>query len=204
MLLRSNYFYDMLVNISRNVNHAAQYFYEFKIESAADVPAFAEKMKEYEDKGDQYTHELIKQLNTTSRTPLKREDILQLASKMDDVVDGLEACAMRFYMYNLTSVDKYMEQFARNIYLSTNEMTKAVEKLRQEKFMQIREFTIKINELETEADDLLRTSVKELFTKSTDAIAIIKYKEIYETLERISDSCEDVANTLETIIMKNS
>ena len=129
---------------------------------------------------------------------------MTLAGKLDDVIDGMEACASRFYMYDINKSDEYMVNFGEIIEASTKEILNAMELLRARKLLPIREFTIKINDLESEADEVLRTSIRRLFQTSSDAIHIIKYKEIYEILEGITDSSEDVADTLETIIMRNS
>ena len=197
-------FLETLYEIAKNVYESARFFNEFKIESLDSVKTFADKMKEYEHKGDDYIHSLIHALNKTYITSIEREDILNLAVKLDDVLDGMEACASRFYMYDITKGNKTMIDFAENIEASTLEIVKALELLRERKLLPIREYTIKINELETQGDELLRDGIRSLFKESNDAIHIIKYKEIYEILESVSDSCEDVADTLETIIMRNS
>lgn len=197
-------FLETLYEIAVNVHESAKFFNQFKIRSREDVKEFADKMKEYENKGDSYIHSLIRALNDTFITAIEREDILNLAGKLDDVLDGMEACASRFYMYDITEGDEFMVKFGQNIEASTAEIINAMELLRMRKLLPIREFTIKINELESEADELLRTSIRTLFMKSGNAIHIMKYKEIYEILEGVSDSCEDVADTLETIIMRNS
>ncbi|GEN36530.1 MULTISPECIES: DUF47 domain-containing protein [Aneurinibacillus] len=197
-------FLDMLSTIAENVKAAAQYFVDFKIKNEADLKEFATTMKEYETKGDRYIHEIIVALNKTFITPLEREDILELANTMDDILDGMEQCASRFEMYNITKVDEYMIQFTEKILKSTEEVAKSAKLLNKKKLMDIRPHAIKINDLESECDDLLRVCIKELFIKEKDPIKIIQYKELYEIFESISDSCEDVADTLETIIMRNA
>jgi predicted phosphate transport protein (TIGR00153 family) len=197
-------FLEMLCTIAENVKESAQYFVDFKIKNEADLKEFATKMKEYETKGDKYIHEIIVALNKTFITPLEREDILELANTMDDILDGMEQCASRFEMYNITQTDNYMIDFAKNILESTEEVAKSARLLNKKKLMDIRPHAIKINDLESQCDDLLRTCIKELFIKEKDPIKIIQYKELYEIFESISDSCEDVADTLETIIMRNA
>ncbi|HJV47473.1 MAG TPA: DUF47 family protein [Bacillota bacterium] len=197
-------FLETLYEVAKNVYEAARFFNEFKIDSLESVKIFADKMKEFEHKGDNYIHSLIQALNKTYITSIEREDILNLAVKLDDVLDGMEACASRFYMYDITKGNKVMMDFAENNQASTLEIVKALELLRERKLLPIREYTIKINELESQGDELLRDGIRGLFKESNDAIHIIKYKEIYEILESVSDSCEDVADTLETIIMRNS
>jgi uncharacterized protein len=197
-------FLETLYQIAYNVYESAQFFNKFKLDSSESVQTFADKMKEYESKGDTYIHELIQALNKTFITAIEREDILNLAVKLDDVLDGMEACTSRFFMYDIVEGDDYMVKFAENIEASAAEILKAMELLRGRKLLPIREFTVKINDLESVGDELLRESVRKLFQQSNDAIHIMKYKEIYEILEGVTDSCEDVADTLETIIMRNS
>ena len=197
-------FLDMLTTIAENVKESAQYFVDFKIRNEADLKTFATKMKEFETKGDTYIHEIIVALNKTFITPLEREDILELANTMDDILDGMEQCASRFEMYNITTADEYMVEFAQKILESTEEVAKSAKLLNKKKLMDIRPHAIKINDIESKCDELLRVCIKELFVKEKDPIKIIQYKELYEVLESISDSCEDVADTLETIIMRNA
>ncbi len=201
---RKDTFLETLYEITLNVHECAQFFNRFKLESQESVKEFADRVKEYENKGDSYIHSLIRALNDTFITAIEREDILDLAGKLDDVLDGMEACASRFYMYDFTKGDDFMVKFGGIIEASTKEILNGMDLLRERKLLPIREYTIKINELESKGDELLRTSVRTLFQTSTDAIHIMKYKEIYEILEGVTDSCEDVADTLETIIMRNS
>ncbi|MEH7744637.1 DUF47 family protein, partial [Neobacillus drentensis] len=172
--------------------------------NVSDLKIFSEKMKELETKGDTYVHEVIKELNDAFITPIEREDILHLAMSMDDVLDGLEGCAALFEMYSITNADEFMKKFVDAIQGSVHEIDKAVELLSNKKLQQIREHAIKIKDFESNCDNILRQSIKNLFTVEKDPIRIIQYKEIYENLEDIADYCQTVANTLETIIMKNA
>lgn len=197
-------FFELLSEISGNLVEAAKYFEEYKITNEDDLVEFAKKMNEYEKKGDAYIHELIVLLNKTFITPLEREDILSLANKMDDVLDGLEQCASRFEIYQMTQADDYMLKYVDFIYKSTVEINEATKALNKKKLIQIREHSIKINDYESECDRLTMASIKNLFQTEKDPIKIIQFKELYETLEAIADSCEDVADTFETIIMRNA
>lgn len=197
-------FFKMLSNIAENLKESAQYFEDFKIRCDEDLQEFSKVMKDYERKGDTFIHELIVSLNKTFITPLEREDILELAVKMDDILDGLEACASRLELYNITSPNDYMVEFTDHVNNAVTEVSESVKLLKKKKLMDIRPHAIKINDYESLCDELLRVCIKDLFTNEANPILIIQYKELYELLEEISDSCEDVANTLETIIMRNS
>jgi len=201
---KNDKFSVLLSDISSNLKEGANYFADYKLKNISDLKIFSERMKEIETKGDSYIHEIIKQLNDAFITPIEREDILHLANSMDDVLDGLEACAALFEMYSITQADEYMQQFVAAIKGSVHEIDKAVELLASKKLPQMREHAIKTKDYESKCDNILRQSIKHLFSVEKDPIRIIQYKEIYETLEDIADSCQAVANTLETIIMKNA
>lgn len=197
-------FSEMLTNISENLKESAQFFMEYKIKNASDLKEFSMRMKEYETKGDSYMHEIIMELNKAFITPIEREDILQLAMSMDDVLDGIEHCAAMFEMYSITEADEHMLKFVDAINASAIEIAHSIELMSKKKLLDIRALAIKIKDYESKCDDILRHSIKHLFSREKDPIKIIQFKEIYEELEEIADSCQSVANVLETIIMKNA
>jgi predicted phosphate transport protein (TIGR00153 family) len=194
----------LLESISANLKEGAYYFADYKLKNASDLQIFSEEMKKFETKGDEYIHQTIKELNNSFITPIEREDILALAMSMDDVLDGLEETAAIFNMYSVTQADEYMLKFVDAIRSCTDEIVKAIELLSAKKLPAIRTHAIKIKDYETICDGVLRQSIKHIFTVEKDPIRLIKIKEIYENLEEIADSCQDVANTLETIVMKNA
>ncbi|OLN23771.1 hypothetical protein BTO30_02140 [Domibacillus antri] len=194
----------LLDSIAANLKEGAYYFADYKIQNAGDLKIFSDEMKRFESQGDTFIHQTIKELNHTFITPIEREDILALAMSMDDVLDGLEETAAIFEMYSVTKADEYMLKFVNAIRSCTDEIEKAIELLTLKKLPDIRTHAIKIKEYETVCDGVLRQSIKHIFTIEKDPIRLIKMKEIYENLEEIADSCQHVANTLETIIMKNA
>jgi len=196
-------FFEYFILVVDNIKLASQIFRE-EMNNLEDAEKFAIQIKSIESRGDQYTHEIIRALNNTFITPLEREDILGLTIKLDDVLDLLEACAWSFDLFNVTEVDDFMKLFARNIEMCTLEIAYAINCLVEKKLKEIPRHTHKINDLENVADDLLRDSLKTLFSTCTDPIEIIKRKEIYYMMEEVSDACEDVADILEGIIMRNS
>lgn len=194
----------LLSSIAANLKEATNYFADYKLKNVSDLKIFSEKMKEYESKGDSFVHKVIKELNNTFITPIEREDILLLAMSMDDVLDGLEHCAALFEMYTITNADEYMLKFVDALRNCSLEIEQAVDLLSTKKLLKIRDHAIKIKDYESKCDNIQRQSIKHLFSIEKDPIRLIKYKEIYENLENIADSCQGVANTLETIIMKNA
>ena len=202
---KKDVFFETLEHISDNLLDATERFRSgIKDKANGDTAAFAKMMKELEKSGDRYTHTIYAALNKTFVTPIEREDILALASSLDDVLDGIEAIASRFDMYEIDLNDAYLLEFSENIHESALEIHKSIRLLTAKKLLAIREHTIRINDLENVADELLRKAIKELFKNVKDPIELIKYKEVYEMLELATDDCEDVANTLESIIMRNS
>ena len=201
---KRNIFYVTLENIGDNLYETAKFFEESLKSKNLDIREFAAKMKEAESQGDRYTQIIYNELNRTFMPPLESEDILTLNSTLDDVLDGLEAFAARLDMYHIKEINPWMVQFAENLTKSCYEISAALRLIPAKKMNKIREHAIRINELENEADDLLRKSIRELFAATTDAIEIIKLKDLFEILEETSDRCEDVADTLESIIMTNS
>ncbi|HEY9576359.1 MAG TPA: DUF47 domain-containing protein [Pseudobacillus sp.] len=194
----------LLNSIAVNLKESADYFADYKLKNASDLKVFYNEMKTFETKGDELIHEVIKELNQSFITPIEREDILALAMSMDDVLDGLEETAAMFEMYSIINVDEYMLKFVEAIRGCSVEIERSVDLLETKKLLPIREHVIKIKDYETTCDGVRRQSIKHLFATEKDPIQLIKLKEIYESLEQIADFCQDVANTLETIIMKNA
>lgn len=194
-------FFTLLQSAAQNGAEGARLF--GTLVETADF-AHVAVLKELETKGDNLTHELISLLNKAFTTPIDREDILALAVRIDDVIDGLEAAGARMKLYKIAPGDRFMKSFARLIEAQVNELVEAVNKLGGKSIVEARPHCVKINLLENEADTLLREALEELFSDESDAIRIIKYKELYETLEGITDTAEDVANLVESVVMKHS
>ncbi|MBP1904559.1 uncharacterized protein Yka (UPF0111/DUF47 family) [Paenibacillus turicensis] len=200
---KKDIFFQTLENMADTIVQAADYFAQ-QVSDFSDVKQFAKQMKEFESTCDSYTHTIIVELNKTFITPIERDDIMNLTTTLDDVIDGLEATTTRFVMYHLDQPDEYIAKFAEIMRISAYEIQKAIHLLSQKKLLAIREYTIRLNDLENQGDELLRLCITELFAKVTDPILLIKKKEIYERLETTTDACEHVANMLESIIMRNS
>ncbi|ETT82939.1 DUF47 domain-containing protein [Viridibacillus sp. FSL R5-0477] len=197
-------FFASLLKIAETVNEAVHYADDFKITSIADLKELSVTLKQYETDGDKLIHELIFMLNKSFMTPIEREDILELAVRMDDVLDGIEGCIAHFEMFSLTEVDDYMRDFLKYIVKSTDEIVAAMGHLTNKKLIDMRDHSILIKDYERKCDDVLRTSIKQLFLHEKDPIRIIQFKDIYEQLEEVADYCQDVANTMDTIIMRNA
>lgn len=193
-----------LKEISSILTESANYFADYMKTDIADLKGFSNQMKEYEVAADSKVHQVITELNNVFITSIEREDILSLAVNMDDVLDGLEQTAALFEMYSITHADEYILQFVGAILNCVIEIEEAVKLSFSKKLPEVTKHAIKIKDLESQCDEVLRQSIKNLFKVEKDFIRIIQYKEIYETLEEVSDYCQNVANVFEAIIMKNA
>jgi predicted phosphate transport protein (TIGR00153 family) len=167
----------------------------------ADARAKASAIKEIEHEGDQATHEVVRRLNTTFITPLDREDIYALAGRLDDVLDYIDAVAERLVIYRIKAPTSAARAMADVIVEIVRSMHRAVGTLRSPQ-QGFHEHAVEVNRLENRADNLLRETLAELFDREPDPIAVIKWKEIYETMEIVTDRCEDVVNVIEGIVLK--
>lgn len=193
-------FFDYFEQQTQHIMRAAALLFEM-VHDFSDARAKAHAIKEVEHQGDVVTHEIIKKLNTTFVTPLDREDIHALASSLDDVLDYIEAAAERLVVYRIKEPTSAARAMADVIVKTTAAMERVVRCLRTLD-PSFHPHTVEVNRLENNADDLLRDSLAALFEEEGDPIEVIKWKEIYETMEEVTDRCEDVANVIEAIILK--
>jgi len=200
---KKDIFFETFLAICENLRKAAAEFRDEIHNPSPNRTGFT-NIQDYEKIGDRHTHTIIKELNKTFVTPLEREDIMNLAVKLDDILDGIEATFIRMDIYEIKDMNIFIKRNAEIIYESVEEVVKAIEKLVSKKFLDIRAHAVKINGLENEADSLFNNSLRELCTSCSDPILFVKYKQIYEMLEEITDACEDVADILESILMRNS
>ncbi|MFQ5987606.1 MAG: DUF47 domain-containing protein [Dehalococcoidia bacterium] len=201
---REEKFFDLFEESARNLVRAAQLLAEL-LENWDDVKERARQMTELEHHGDNITHRIIAQLNATFVTPIDREDIAQLAHRMDDVMDFMEGAAVALVLYNVTQPTERAKELADILVRVTSEVSKAIPRLRHRKQLdQIPGHLIEINRLENEADAVMRSALGELFDHGVDIAEVIKWREIYEHMENATDSCEDIANVLEGVMIKRA
>jgi predicted phosphate transport protein (TIGR00153 family) len=200
LIPREVLFFDLFEQQSQHIIHAAQLLRE-QVHNFADARAKAHSIKEVEHQGDQITHEIVKRLNTTFITPIDREDIHDLATRLDDVLDYIEAAAERLVVYRIKEPTSAARAMSEVIVQQTHAMDRAIKCLRTMD-PGFHEHAVEVNRLENSADNLLRDSLAALFEEQGDPIEVIKWKEIYETMEIVTDRCEDVVNVIEGIILK--
>lgn len=155
--------------------------------------------------GDNITHEIFTELSTNFITPFDREDISYLASSLDDIVDYIHGSAKRLQLYKIDDYTLEMQQLAEVIEKSAIEVNAAISNLKGlQNVVRLKEALVRINSLENQADDIFDGAIANLFIEEKDAIKIIKIKEVLANMETATDKCEDVANVIETILIKNS
>jgi predicted phosphate transport protein (TIGR00153 family) len=175
------------------------------VTTGASIAAKCRRIRDIEHETDTITHRCVEALHKTFITPIDRDSIHRLITKMDDVMDCVEAAAERIELYELTTMTGDVRDLADVVHRSAQQVEQATRGLRTLKNPQQ---TIKlcndITRLENEADAILRRSVAQLFKEVKDTIFVIKWKEIYESLENASDRCEDVANIIEGVILEHA
>ena len=158
-----------------------------------------------ENKGDEITHQLYLELGKNFITPFDREDIHQLASAIDDVADNIQGAANRMSLYRIDEFNDHIKKLSELILQCSTDLEKAVRELKDLKNVRnIADSCIRINSVENQADHVFDRAVADLFLYETDAIRLIKYKEILSSLETATDMCEDAANVMESILVKNA
>jgi hypothetical protein len=190
----------LLTQSAENTLNAAQVFRQAM--EASEPASYVRQLRDMEKGGDNITRQILRELDKVFVTPLDRADIITLATKIDDVMDGIEATIARFDYLHVTHTDDFMKQFADVLVKSCEHMLSAFKLLEQKKFTQIRAHTVEINELENEADRLMREGIRIIFTNPKDPYHDFRLKEIYERLEETTDSCEDVADILDSVLLR--
>jgi len=194
-------FHEMFVALAENIREGSNVLVEL-LQMDDGAEKYAERIKDLEHVGDNMTHTLMTRLNQTFITPFDREDIHLLASRIDDVLDLIDAAASRMVTYRIERVRPGVADLARVLQEATGQVAAAVRALGKQDHILIH--CIDINRLENESDRLSRTLIVQLFDEEKDPLQIIKWKEIIEVIETAVDKCEDVANVLEAIALKNA
>jgi predicted phosphate transport protein (TIGR00153 family) len=175
------------------------------VEDPTALEAKAERVKQIEHECDDITHAVVASLHKTFITPIDRNDIYRLITKMDDIMDMVEAAADRLALYGIVKMTPEAGDLARCLVSSAEHVMGAVAGIKDLKRPNgILQHCVEINRLENVADNLLRGALAKLFREEKDPISVIKWKEIYETLEAATDRCEDVANIIEGVVLENS
>jgi uncharacterized protein len=198
---RDREFFDLFEEAGGNILRAAGLLEEM----LKDFPERNELARDIlicEQDGDRITHDIIQRLNQTFVTPIDREDIYELASALDDVVDYTEEVADYLGLYKIEAPMEQAQALATVLHASSRQIEQAMPRLRG--FKDISHYTVEINRLENDGDRIVREAIASLFNGGIDPMVVIRWKDIFERLEEAIDATERVANILENIVIKNS
>lgn len=197
-------FYNLFIEDANIAYKAAKLLVDF-LDDIGDLAKNIKKIKDVEHEGDKKQHEILKELNKTFITPFDREDIYSIAKGMDDIVDLIESTASRFVMLNVSSCTDEARKLSNMILDCCKEIITIMEDLKSMKTSKnLSEKIIKVNGIEEKGDIISRDAIKKIFRGNMEVIDIIKWREIYQYLEDTLDSCEDIANIVEGVVMKNA
>jgi hypothetical protein len=194
-------YFDLFEQAGANLVRSAELLEEM-LASCPDSRELASVIHDCEHAGDQVVHDLIQRLNQTFVTPFDREDILQLSSALDDIVDFIDEVADYLGVYKIEAPMEQSQQLAGILVRAARQVAAALGQLRG--FKNITEYTLEVHSLENQADRVVRDAIGALFEGGTDPMVVIRWKDLYERLENAIDSTERAANIIEGIVIKNA
>lgn len=201
---REDDYFDMFVNAISYTCKAAQML-EDLLKNYNDVEKKVNQIHSVENEADRQYHLLVEQLNHAFITPIEREDILAISQSIDNITDKIEDVGYRFTMFNVEHVQPEASAFLHLIVKCSDVLKDALYEFKNfKKSKTLTEKIIEVNHIEEEGDHLYKNSMHTLFVSGMEPLEIIKWKEIYETMENCLDCCEDVADLMESVVMKNS
>jgi predicted phosphate transport protein (TIGR00153 family) len=198
---RDREFFDLFEEAARNVVRGA----DLLDQMLTDYPDRADLGRDIvicEQEGDRIAHDIHHRLNSTFVTPIDREDILELTSDLDDIIDLIDEVADYLGLYKIEAPMEQSQRMAHILLQATRQIAEAMPRLRT--FQDLSHFTVEVNRLENDGDRTSRHAIASLFDNGIDPMVVIRWKDIFERLEEAIDACEHVANTLEGIVIKNS
>lgn len=198
---REEKFFDMFVDDAANVLAAARVLEEF-FASYDQRERLASELREAEHRGDVISHEIGNKLEQTFVTPFDREDVHHLISRLDDILDFIEEVADTCILYKIDRPTDTAREQAAIIVAQCEQLLRALEKFRT--FNDIAQHWIEVHRLENEGDRIGRRAVADLFANGEAPLEVIKWKDVYGLLEEAIDACEDAANVIERIVVKNA
>jgi uncharacterized protein len=200
---RPDVFFDLFVESGVNLRAATDQL-KTMVHDYQDIELKARRIQEREHDGDEVTRAIIRRLNTTFVTPMDREDIYQLATALDDVMDAVEAVADLFVLHNIEAPLPDMEVQVDVLDRAAEQTEQALRAFRNLKIDELEPYWIEINRLENEGDRVFRRAVAGLFSGDFRAMDVLRWKEVIETLEEALDGLENVANIIESVVLKHA
>ena len=200
LVSKDRQFFDLFEEAASNILRAADLLDQM-LRGYPENAALARDILICEQEGDRITHDIIHRLNATFVTPIDREDIIQLASALDDIIDLTEEVADYMGLYKIEAPMEQAQRLSHVLLQCTRQIAEAMPRLRG--FRDISHFVVEINRLENDGDRITREAIASLFDGGIDPMVVIRWKDIYERLEDGIDSTETAVHTLESIIIKN-
>jgi predicted phosphate transport protein (TIGR00153 family) len=201
-LPKEDQYFSMFSQMTSYIHDAAKLLVEMFKADGRDYNSYEQQIKSVEHACDELTHSISTSLNKSFITPFDREDIYLLSSALDDIVDLIDDAARAMYMYDVRAASQHARHFADVILSMSVQLHEVVKML--ERPAGITPRLVEIHRLENEGDDIYHTAIAELFRQETDPLTVLKWKEIYEKLEATVDRCENVANIIESVIIKHA
>lgn len=201
LLPKEEKFFEMLEASAKNLLKGAEALKDL-VDDYTNVEEKVRNIKEIEHQGDEIIHNIIDKLDKTFITPIDREDIHILASELDDVLDAIEGISSRLYNFKIPQPTPECIQLVNIVYQSVEQIEKVISDL--EHFDNLSPFCIEINRLENEADQISQQMIGQLLDEEPDWRVAIKWKEIYGRLETAADHCENIADVIESIVLKSA
>ncbi|MCA1728727.1 MAG: DUF47 family protein [Actinobacteria bacterium] len=201
LIPREQRFYDLFEQQAATIVHAADLL-EQALAEVANLPKRQLEIKDQEHLGDETTHEIVRALNQTFVTPFDREDIYELAAGLDDILDYIDEVADTINLYGISTIPRPARELAELLTQAVAQLEQAISRLRFGK--KGSEHVIEVHRLEDLGDSTSRRAIAELFSGEYPLLEVIKLKDLYSLLEDALDRCEDVANVLEGIAIKNA
>src|SRR5688572_29564198 len=202
LLPREDQYFDLFTQMTLYISAAARELKEMLADKNRDYEEYAQRIKGLEHACDELTHNISTRLNKSFITPFDREDIYMMSSALDDIVDLIDDAARAIIIFDVQEITDYARDFADVIVRMAEQLKEIVSTLQRPK--NVTQRLVEIHRLENEGDDLYHAAIAELFHDPPDALTVVKWKEIYEKLEAAVDRCENVANIIESVIIKHT
>src|ERR1700704_6176863 len=202
LLPREEQYFSLFAQMTSYINDAATTLVEMFSHHDGDYQEYVQRIKGLEHACDDLTHSIATRLNKSFITPFDREDIYTMSSALDDIVDLIDDAAMAIIIFDVREIKHYAQDLAGVIVRMAEQLKEIVSTLQKPK--NITQRLVEIHRLENEGDDIYHAAIAELFREEPNPLTVLKWKEVYEKLEAAVDRCENVANIIESVIIKHT
>ena len=202
LLPKEEQYFDLFVQMTLYISDAARELKGMLADKNHNYPEYSQRIKGLEHACDELTHSISTKLNKSFITPFDREDIYMMSSALDDIVDLIDDAARAIIIFDVHEITDYARDFSVVIERMAEQLREIVSTLRKPK--NVTQRLVEIHRLENEGDDIYHAAIAELFHEERDPLTVLKWKEIYEKLEAAVDRCENVANIIESVIIKHT